>query len=195
MKRALLGLVLLGAGAEAKPLPVLNWTGIARIHGARTIDIAVETRVEPFATAHSRSWPVAEGEARARTMLLTPTAATVTFLGNSRPLSEAQARHERAQFALYGLMLTTHARNRCVTARHAGAPETRLCFDRAGRLQSGSNTVPDSDTGAPLPQNFEFSGELRAHGVVWPRRLLIRHGGKPYFELTLASFTATPPRG
>jgi hypothetical protein len=194
--RWLLALALASAPLGAKPLPTLRWTGTARVYDAdRTIDIAVDTQVTPFATALSKSWIVAEGPARARVLLLTPTSGTVTFLGKSRPLGEAQARHERAQFALYGLMLTTRARNRCVVARHADAPEARLCFDRTGRLTSGASTVPDSETGAPLAQTFEFSGEIRSGPVRWPRTLLIRHGGKPYFQVTLDSFEARPARG
>ena len=195
MKRALLALTLVAAPAAAKPLPTLTWTGTARVYDAdRTIEIAVDTRVDPFATAQSCSWIVSEGPARARTMVLTPTTGTVSFLGKSRTLSAAQATHERAQFALYGLMLTTHARGRCVLARHRGAPDTRLCFDAASRLVSGSNTVPDSETGAPLPQTFEFSGSLRSGGMHWPRVLRIQHGGKPYLDLTLDSFAADPAK-
>ncbi|CAM3154980.1 hypothetical protein SPAN111604_07075 [Sphingomonas antarctica] len=187
-------LALVASPALARPLPAIGWTGTARVFdGNRTIDIVVDTQVEPFGTARSRSWIVGEGPDRARTMVITGTTGTVTFQGKDRTLPDATVRHERMQYALYGLMLTTHARGRCVVARHAGAPDTTLCFDRAGRLQSGSNTVPDSEAGAPLPQTFEFSGELRSHGVIWPQRMLIRHDGKPYFDLKLDMFRASGP--
>lgn len=115
---------------------------------------------------------------------------SVTFQGKPRDLGALATEHERQQYALYGLILTTRAKNGCVVARHEGAPETRLCFDRAGALVSGSNTVSDPDSGKPVAQTFAFEGELRSDNVRWPKRIQIYQEGRLYFDLTLLTFTA-----
>jgi hypothetical protein len=124
--------------------------------------------------------------------------------GRGEPLPAALAAHERAQFALYGLMLLApldrgRARLqrfpdagglRALQAAHPRAPVTMLFFDADDRLAEAANIVPAPDGGAPVPQRFTFSRETMPGPVRWPRRLSIEQSGRPYFELTLTRFEA-----
>lgn len=188
----LAGLTICFAGLRAdaaRPLPVLHWTGTATINAnEHIVRIVVDTDVMPFNSATSKSRLASEHADRTRVMKITPTSGEVTFQGATHRLSEVQADHERQQFALYGLLLITHARSRCVTVKRVSVPTTRLCFDRAGMVRSGSNIVTDPETGSPTSQSFEFEGALRSGNVVWPRRVKIYQNGRPYFDLTIDSF-------
>lgn len=186
---AMMILVLTAPAAEGGPLPSLRWTGTAQVHsGERIVAIEVDTLVRPFRDAVSKSRLAGEPEDRTRTMTISAEGGSVAFQGASRVLTRRAAEHERQQFALYGLMLTTHARGRCITARHDLAPATKLCFDARGALETGANSVPDPETGRPIAQTFRFYGEQRSGGVRWPIRMTISQEGRPYFDITFATF-------
>lgn len=175
--------------AAARPLPTLHWTGIADVHaGARVIQIQVETTVHPFYSARSESRIVGEPADSKRLMEIDAAGGSVTFQGKRRDLGALTSEHERQQYALYGLILTTRAISKCVLARHDGAPDTRLCFDRTGALVSGGNIISDPESGKPVAQTFTFEGELRSGGVRWPKRIRIYQEGRLYFDLTLLTF-------
>lgn len=177
--------------AAARPLPTLHWTGVADVHaGGRVIKIQIDTTVRPFHSARSNSRIAGEPGDRTRLMEINAAGGSVTFQSKTRDLGALATEHERQQYALYGLMLITHARNSCVLAKHDGAPDTRLCFDRTGALVSGGNTVADPESGKPVAQTFAFKGELRSGGVRWPKRIQIYQEGRLYFDLTLITFDA-----
>ena len=179
----------------AAPLPTLRWTGTARIFvGERTIDIGVSTRVVPFASARSDTWLASDGPSKTRSLVIEGDQGWIERDSARQPMPAAMLAHERLQYGLYGLMLSTHAKDRCVHAAHDGAPPTILCFARDGRLESGSNVVPDPDGGPPIPQSFAFDGDIVSNGTHWPRTIRISQRGKPYFELNLTSFEAEPDR-
>ena len=183
---------------------LLEWEGDAIVHGPDG-DLALEmsTIVVPFVTARATGWPKAMGKAAARTMIITPEGGRVEQNGVSTPLSPRFAAHERAQFAMYGLMLLQFDSGRAGLRRvarlrdlaalrvdHPYAPKTRLYFTSDGRLAEARNVVPSPTNGRPIHQHFYFSREQMPGPVRWPRTIRIEQDGKPYFELTLKRFTA-----
>jgi hypothetical protein len=184
---------------------ILSWEGEAIVHaGGRDVRIGVSTMVVPFVAARSASWPLDQGKAATRTMTIRSDVGRVERGGTSEPLPPATVAHERAQFAMYGLMLLAtldkgqagvrilHDERGMNVLRvdHPGAPVTRLYFEGDGRLAEATNEVPDPEGGAPIPQHFFFSAETMPGPVRWPRKLRIEQRGRPYFELTLSRFEA-----
>jgi hypothetical protein len=125
--------------------------------------------------------------------------------GSSQPLPPRLVAHERAQFAMYGLMLlapldhggaslrTRHVPSKGIyilRVSRRGAPLTHFHIEESGRLAEAVNHVPHPETGRPVRQHFHFSEEQMPGPVRWPRRLRIDQDGKPYFELELDSFEA-----
>ena len=183
---------------------LLTWDGEAVVHdGNRDIRIGMSTMVVPFITARSSSWPIAEGKAAARTMIITKDGGRVERSGMTAPLPATITVHERAQFAMYGLMLLQFDSGRAGIRRvasvhglsglrvdHPYAPKSRLYFESDGRLAEARNAVPGPIDGRPVHQHFYFSREQMPGPVRWPRTIRIEQGGRPYFELTLSRFEA-----
>ncbi len=179
-----------------------SWKATARLHIGGTLDLAMHTRVRPYSEAYSESWILAKGPSQRRSMSVDARGGSMTIGGKTSPMPVPTAAHERAQFALYGLMkLDTwcEARIRAVPSRnglegftveHAGAPATTFWFDVGGRLVAAENTVPSPDGKAAIAQSIRFSGSVRSNGVVWPRDLAIAENGAPYFSLHIESFRA-----
>ncbi len=190
---------------------VLAWTGHARIFaGERVIEIGVDTEVEPFRYARSNTWLEKDGPSKQRSLLIEGETGWMISAAGRAPMPPAMLRHEREQYALYGLMRLVSLRDpgarfvetstpgggvRGLKVNHPGAPETDLWFEPDGRLAWASNTVDNPEEGgAPIAQVFTFSGVIEGGGVRWPRTIAIEQNGKPYFELTLASFTPRAKR-
>jgi len=166
--------------------------------GGRKVKIRSFTSVQPFGTCLSRSWLVG-GEPSAPNMLIvTPESGTVSRNGGKTvAMPPAMLAHERAQFAIYayltlvglrdpGATIKLGDRERTLDVTHPQAPATRLRFDGGGRLTDAWNSVPSPDgEGAPIPQHFEFSGEIESAGVRWPREISIRQNGRRNFDLTI----------
>lgn len=184
-------------GAALRRVRALRWEGDASIFaGARQIDIGVSTRVVPFSSARSDTWLLSEGPTKRRSLILEPSGGVIDRLGERSPMPDAMLQHERAQYAIYGLMLLVTltdagasaergAEPGTIIARHPGAPQTIFGFDDQNRLSWATNVVPDPETGRPIAQRFTFSGELTDRGVHWPARIAITQDGVPYFELRL----------
>ncbi len=178
----------------------LGWTGEAEIHaGGQDIRIAVETRVSPFRFARSDTWIAAQGRGSLRSLIVDATGAWQERGGIRTALPDAQARHERQQFAIYGLMLLTPLLDTplgvtpdgALVTHHPSAPETILRLDNRGRLVAAENTVDAPDGAGRIAQRFDFSGEITSRGVRWPRVISIRQDGKPYFDLMLETFAVS----
>jgi hypothetical protein len=183
---------------------LLEWEGEAVVHAPDgDLALGMSTIVVPFVTARATGWPIAMGKAAARTMIITPEGGRVEQGGVSTPLSPRFAAHERAQFAMYGLMLLQFDSGRAGLRRvarlrdlsalrvdHPYAPKTRLYFESDGRLAEARNVVPAPEGGGPIHQHFYFSQEQMPGPVRWPRTIRIEQEGKPYFELTLKRFEA-----
>jgi len=185
---------------------LLSWDGEATVFdGDRRIELGVSTIVAPFASARSTSWLLSQGKASARTMIISDTGGRVERNGRIEELPARLVAHERAQFAMYGLMLLAplegggasirqvdipSSRFDILRVSHKQAPLTRLFFESDGRLAEAVDTVPHPETGRPVRQRFVFSEQQMPGPVHWPRTIRIEQEGKLYFELRLTRFEA-----
>lgn len=168
----------------------IGWTGKAHvIAGERVLDLGIETRVEPFVRARSRSWILAQGEASARTLLVDPDAAFVERGGKRTPLPYAQAQNERQQYGVYGYMLLalapTIASGGKLLAAREGYPPIAFDADASGRINAATYVVAAADGGAPLNERFIFTGSVSDHGIRWPAQIDIAQNGAPFFSLKI----------
>ena len=189
-----------GGGAALRQARALKWQGEATIHaGERRIDIGVSTHVIPFVSARSDSWLLSEGQAKTRSLIIEPQGGWIERDGKLTPMPDAMLQHERAQYAIYGLMLlvplSDHGASgvagsapNTLLARHPGAPDTTIGLDPDGRLAWASNSVPRPEGKGIIEQRFEFSGSMQSRGVRWPARIQIAQDHVPYFDLRLSHF-------
>jgi hypothetical protein len=201
--RELLDRAIAAAGGREALLAarVLRWTGNATVHaGGRSIAIGVDTRVEPFVRARATSWPLDQGRDASRAIVLEPADAWLERRALRLPIPDRMLRHERQQFAIYGLMrlvdltgpgVALTREGDALRVRHPQAPPTLLRFDSAGRLIGAENQVGSPDGDTPLRQLFRFEGRMPGP-IAWPRRIRIEQNGASFFDLTLASFSASP---
>ena len=176
------------------------WTGTARLHAPDAeIRLGVSTQVTPFVRARSETWLLSEGPSSRRTMIIRSGGGWTERGGKREPMPEAMLRHERQQYAIYGLLqaalhLGPRSRrdlSRTIVDTRWGAPETRFLFDAAGRPVRAFNSVAGPEGGpAKISQEFRFSGVIEDDGVKWPRRIEILQRGRPYFTLELKTFDA-----
>lgn len=178
--------ILLPAGVRA-----LAWTGRAEVAtGKAPLQLDVDTRVEPFVRARSRSWLRGRPET-ARTMVIEPEGGSVERGGTRTALPPAQTVHERQQFGLYGYMLRAsddlakEARDH--SYREAGFPPIDFHFASAG-LGAADYTI-DGPEGGKIAQRILFEGLVTDQGIRWPRSLTIVQDGKPWFKLVLDRFS------
>lgn len=187
---------------------MLRWQGQAVVHdGERDVAIGVETTLVPFSWVRSKSWRLVDGPEKSRTILITPAGGWVERGGRTEALAPAFLAHERAQFAIYPLMLLAPLADgrsvlrrladrgtlRVLEATHPLAPRTELLFESSGRLAEALNRVPDSAGGAPVAQRFIFSEEpVTTAPIRWPRELRIEQEGRPYFELRFDRLETRP---
>lgn len=112
------------------------------------------------------------------------------------------ATHERAQYALYGLMLLAPLRDpgafatpgverNTLRVGHQGAPETVFGFDDHAALTWATNIVPSAEGGADIRQHFTFEGDIKGGRMRWPQRIKIAQNGSPYFDLQLSTFATS----
>jgi hypothetical protein len=219
MKKAWLALLVMVVAAGCTPVSLeptmesaqqsvrpLSWTGTGRVYPpGRVLELGVSTHVTPFVSARSDTWVLAQGPSTMRTMIIEPTGGWLVRGGKQEPMPEAMLRQEREQFAIYGQMQMAMAQiaraspaairggvtRITIPARDANSVDTQFMFDPSGRLIEAGNAIDDSDTpGKKVEQRFRFSGEVVSNGLRWPRRLEMFRGGKPYFTLDIATFTA-----
>lgn len=197
----------LGDRRTLEKIRLLSWQGEALVHaGGQDIRIGVSTMVVPFIAARSSSWPLSQGRAATRTMVLDTGGGRVERDGTSERLPDLLVRHEQAQFAIYGMMLLAPLDKRRANLRllhdqrgldvlrvyHPPAPLTRLYFESDGRLAEATNSVPHPEhKRRRISQHFYFSEEQMPGPVRWPRSLRIEQDGRPYLELTLSRFEAS----
>lgn len=192
----------IGGRALIERVRSLRWAGTARVFaGARTIDLGVETFVEPFVRARSDSWPASEGRSAMRTLMIEGDRGFTVIDGKQSALGPAATAHERQQFGVYGYMLMAGARwtagsNGRLMGEHPDFPPIEIRCGRDGRVQSADYVVASPDEAAPpgnpasrLREHFAFAGAIADQGVTWPRRIAIVQDGKPFFALSIDSFT------
>lgn len=171
----------------------IGWTGTARVITAgRTLELGVETRVEPFIRARSDSWLVEEGRVEKRTMMIEGDTGFLVFKGRQVPMPPMQAAHERQQFGIYGHMLLAGiaiARGNVIASAKAGYPEALLALGRDGMPAAAAYVVDSPDSGVTIRERFTFSGSVTDQGVRWPQRIAISQNGKPFFALAIDDLT------
>jgi hypothetical protein len=188
-------------GAEAlRRARVLRWTGTATVvAGGKTVQIGVDTTVEPFVRARSTSWLLEQGPDARRAIVIEPGDAWLERRGVRLPIPKRMEVHERQQFSIYGLMRLVDLRAAAVSVtpagnalrvRHPAAPETLLLFDDRATLVVAENQVPSADDGTPILQRFRFADHRMASGTRWPHDIRIDQNGRPFFNLRIASFSA-----
>jgi len=182
------------AGPSLPPLRTLHWTGEARIEaGGRVVDIAADTTVVPFTCARSATWLISEGPRTKRVMAITPDGGTLTRDGKTDPMPNPMLKHERQQYAIYGLMQLAMKRHaRVIRSWGTDVPTVTFQYDSRGRLIGARDRVPDPETGEAVEQQFRFSGLIESNGLTWPRRIQIYQAGKRYFTLDIHTFEARP---
>lgn len=171
----------------------IGWTGTAKVvAGGRTLELGVETRVEPFIRARSDSWLIDEGRVEKRTMMIEGRDGFVVFKGRQVAMPPMQAAHERQQFGIYGHMLLAGipiARGNVIASAKAGYPEALLALGRDGMPAAAAYVVDSPDSAATIRERFTFSGSVTDQGVRWPQRIAITQNGKPFFALTIDDLT------
>lgn len=167
----------------------IGWSGTARtIAAGRTVELGVETRVEPFIRARSDSWLVEEGRIEKRTMMVEGDSGFLVFKGRQVPMPPMQAAHERQQFGIYGHLLLAGiamARGNLIASAKAGYPEALLALGRDGMPAAAAYVVDSPDSHTKIRERFTFSGSVTDQGVRWPQRIAITRNGKPFFALAI----------
>lgn len=99
----------------------------------------------------------------------------------------AMLRHERQQFAIYGLMQIAIASRALVVGGWSDeAPRAAFAFDAQGRLVEARDEVADPAGGTgKIAQVFRFSNHRDVDGMAWPTRIEILQDGQPYMSLDL----------
>jgi hypothetical protein len=192
-------------GADAlAAATVLTWRGQASVFlPDRTIELTVDTEVVPFRWARSRTQRPGVAGDEPRTLIVAGDTGYAIRGERSTPLPEQQLRHERQQYAVYGLLRWLPLRDAesriarlpddadghpGVHAEVPGAPAADIYFDHAGHPLYLLDTVDAPEGDGRIAQRFEFEGEVIDQGVRWPRVLRILQEGKPYFELRIERF-------
>ena len=190
----LLARALRAAGGRERLARVkaLHWTGNAQVMlPDRTLRLEVETRVEPFVRARSRSWLLGKPET-ARTLIIEPDGGFVEREGARTPLPPRQTLHERQQFGLYGYMLLalapTRAEGQGLAAERPGLPPIRFLLE-GDYLSAADYIVASPDSDGTLAQRILLEGEMPDKGIHWPHTITILHDDKPYFILDLETFS------
>ncbi len=182
---------------------VLTWSGAATVFaGEERIELGVETTVEPFRYARADTWRLDKGRADLRSLEIDGEQGVLIKDGVRSRMPFGMWRHEREQYALYGLMrlvslwdagvrlewLGESAAGPGLRIRHPQAPPTDFWFSPDARLVRARNVVDPPEGGGRIAQEIDFEGTIESAGVRWPRRLRISQSSKPYFELRLAAF-------
>lgn len=184
----------IGGRALVDRVRALSWRGTAEVMAPdRTLVLGVETRIEPFIRARSRSWIKAQGEASARTLVIEPDAGYVLRDGARQALPAPLVAHERQQYGLYGHLLLRgrlQASRTDLLSTRDGFPPARLTLSPDGRVIGAemSVTAPD-DPARTIREQIGLDSWSVTNGLVWPRRLAIRQDGKRYFTLVIDALT------
>lgn len=183
--------------AAAGAVSTLGWTGAGEVYPpGTTLQIRVRTRMESDGTVVSESWPAELGEAKGlRRMTLRGDGGTIDRGGKSEPMPSAMYTEEQAQFGFYRQLQEAAAQAPAVAKAGAntlsipGAVRTWFRIAQDGRLISAFNDLPGED-GKPVRQTFDFAGWWQDDGAIFPRRMVMKRSGQPYFTLNVESFDA-----
>lgn len=175
----------------------MSWRGSAEVTaGGRTIAIEVRSSIAADGTIISESWPTNEGEVRGlRRLVLSPDGTgSLERNGQRQALPREFVDEERAQFGFY-LQLQTAAARCSASSQRAkatldieGPKLTRFLCSRR-RIISATNWTRSD--GMPQRQDFFIKGLRRDGSLLFPRRLVIRRGDRPFFDLHVTHFRSS----
>lgn len=182
----------MGGREKLERVRALRWTGSARVETpGKPLLLEVETRVEPFLRARSRSWLAGKPET-ARTLIIEPDGGFVEREGKRTALPARQAEHERQQYGLYGYMLLVQAPMRDVrdllVAERPGLPPAAFWLE-GDYLVAADYSVASPDSDAPIKERFLLEGGIYDQGIRWPQTITILQNNKPYFTLDIETFS------
>lgn len=168
----------------------VGWRGSATVTTPdRTLDLAVETRVEPFRRARSRSWITAQGEASARTLVIEPGDGWLERGGKREPMPAALVAHERQQYGMYGYLLwAMQARGEAAASlvlREPGFPEARFQLDNGWPVAADYRVDPPEAGKPSIAERFTFTGMVADGAFRWPKGIAIAQDGRRFFELRI----------
>jgi hypothetical protein len=201
--RAMLDKAMRAAGGEANlaRYKAFRWTGKATVHaGGRDIPITGEWQVQPPDKAHVRNDDELGGRKNTRLLVLAGDRGWTQINGQTRPMDPALHALEREQFYLYELMRLAPLKGEPYRLAAAGAAGLRvsrasyrdveLTFDpQTWLLVKATSRRTDPGSGQEVVQEMALSGHAEAGGIRWPRRLVLRWDGRPFFDLEIAEFT------
>jgi hypothetical protein len=183
--------------ASATGVAALSWKATGELPGAGGLTrLQMETRVEPFVRARTRSWLEQDGPSSARTLIVEPDGAWVERDGGRKPLPPRQVAHERAQYGLYGYLLDQSEaalpQPRQVRRSVAGYPPITFSVDRLGTIREARYRVPDYASDGTIDQHLLFEQLVEDQGVEFPRIITILVDDKLSFRMTIDRFTVQP---
>ena len=185
---------------------VLEWRGHATVHiPNRKIEIAGEWEVQPD-SAVVTTWPLEQPAAPRRLILSRRGGWTQRGATAPAPMPPELLMEERHQFYLYQLLrlvplldggfalaiVAGDSQPVGLRVSHPDHPDVTLYFDREHRVVELRTVFAAPDMTDPESQEIHLSGEVEFRGVRWFSKLRILRGGKPYFDLEITDFRASP---
>lgn len=173
------------------------WDGKGMVYaGDRKIEIGVRTRISKEGHVVSESWPIEQGEAAMRRMIIDDNGGWIERDGKREPMPAAMLEHERQQYGFYNQLQKALLRRDLtpvtgtkivveglVTTRFSSS-YNRIPFRAINRVSS-----PEAG-GKPITQVFVLTGQTVSNGLEWPRKIRIYQDGKLFFDLEIDKFEA-----
>lgn len=173
------------------------WDGKGMVYaGDRKIEIGVRTRISKEGHVVSESWPIEQGEAAMRRMIIDDSGGWIERDGKREPMPAAMLEHERQQYGFYNQLQKALLRRDLtpvtgtkivveglVTTRFSSS-YNRIPFRAINRVSS-----PEAG-GKPITQVFVLTGQTVSNGLEWPRKIRIYQDGKLFFDLEIDKFEA-----
>jgi hypothetical protein len=196
-----------GEDALAK-VQELYWTGLAKVTtDGKTEEVNTAVVVRPHSFYRVSTWAKGKDAKTAKTTQAEQNKAWDVTRVTWNPMSDAAAKFENEQLALFSAMLLAPVKDATVTEQKPAADGTRtvkvaregaspieLSFDASGKLVKAAYAGTDAKTGATVAEVARFSGEVSDNGVKWPKHITIERDGAVRYDLEIASFEALPEK-
>lgn len=184
-----------------------EWEGTAVVHiPGRDIAIAGRWRIQPPDRAVVTTYPVDQGPAGARRLILSgPVGWTQRGDDRLTPMPADLLAEERHQFYLYSILrlvplldtvFTVEASPRdslgqaALRIHHPRHPDVLLYFDDAARIAAIKTVFAGPNTPTVDSQEIRLIGTVESEGVRWFEEMRILREGQPYFDLKLTELQA-----
>jgi hypothetical protein len=185
--------------------PAFGWHGKATIYaGDRRIQIEGDWQLEPPDRSKVVTFEIDKGPGSARSMVIDRNRGWSVIGGKEQPLPEPILANERDQFYLYYLRrLEPLTRDGSTLKAISGGnddpglrisrqerPDVDMFFDKDSYLIDRMITrITDPSSGREVLEELKFMGTIESNGVRWFQGVVIIQDHKPFFALTLTSFT------